>query len=628
MKRRSIAHTLTRAPFSKALLGVGLLLTLAGLRPGSQLSGAPLRAQQPPRQAGVAELNAARRVAKRIDEAVLRDLRRFGIEPAERCEDATFLRRVHIDLFAELPPAEDVRRFVADRRKDKRERLVHLMLADKRYADAWALKFSDMLRIKAEFPINLWPNAAQCYYQWVWSSLRQNRPWSEMLRELVTSSGSNFRVPTVNFYRAVQRKSPEGIAAVAALTLLGQRYEKWSEARQQGFAAFFCRVGYKPTQEWKEEIVHFDRFKELPKGSPGADGIARCPGASVTQLLEGVDPRVQLADALLSKENPHVARAMANRIWFWLLGRGVVHEADDLRDDNPPANPRLLELLTAELQRSGYDMQHLIRSILLSGTYQQSVKAKTRSPLAESHFAYYVPRRMDAEMLIDAICALTGTSEDYSSKIPRAVHLHPPIVAGDDAARRQHFELVPRDVRQTDARQRHALRAQQQGHGDAASTPAQLEPHHQEAAEQPLADGHLLAHATQPGAHDRRPLSDDPLALSQPGRAREHPPPGQGRKAQWARRLRRSRLGPRQYLRIPAETLTGCVAAPFRSNTTLRRSRSMSDLHSEERNWTRRQVLRAGALGAAALATSDPLRAIAQQAAHRAKSQGPRRHAP
>jgi hypothetical protein len=426
MKRRSIAHTLTRAPFSKALLGVGLLLTLAGLRPGSQLSGAPLRAQQPPRQAGVAELSAARRVAKRIDEAVLRDLRRFGIEPAERCDDATFLRRVHIDLFAELPPAEDVRRFVADRRKDKRERLVHLMLADKRYADAWALKFSDMLRIKAEFPINLWPNAAQCYYQWVWSSLRQNRPWSEMLRELVTSSGSNFRVPTVNFYRAVQRKSPEGIAAVAALTLLGQRYEKWSEARQQGFAAFFCRVGYKPTQEWKEEIVHFDRFKELPKGSPGADGIARCPGASVTQLLEGVDPRVQLADALLSKENPHVARAMANRIWFWLLGRGVVHEADDLRDDNPPANPRLLELLTAELQRSGYDMQHLIRSILLSGTYQQSVKAKTRSPLAESHFAYYVPRRMDAEMLIDAICALTGTSEDYSSKIPEPFTFIPP----------------------------------------------------------------------------------------------------------------------------------------------------------------------------------------------------------
>ena len=117
---------------------------------------------------------------------------------------------------------------------------------------------------------------------------------------------------------------------------------------------------------------------------------------------------------------------MANRVWFWLFGRGIVHEADDLRDDNPPSNPELLDTLTEAFQSSGQDLQQLIAAICLSRVYQLSSQRTTGSPLAETQFAYYVPRRMEAELLIDAICQITGTSESYSSKVPEPFTFIPP----------------------------------------------------------------------------------------------------------------------------------------------------------------------------------------------------------
>ncbi len=125
-------------------------------------------------------------------------------------------------------------------------------------ADYWAMKWSDLLRIKAEFPINLWPNAAQAYYHWIRTSIRENKPYDRFARELLTSSGSNFRVPPVNFYRAMQSRQPTAIAQAVALALMGARTEKWPKERLAGMSVFFAKIGYKSTTEWKEEIVFFD----------------------------------------------------------------------------------------------------------------------------------------------------------------------------------------------------------------------------------------------------------------------------------------------------------------------------------------------------------------------------------
>jgi Protein of unknown function (DUF1549). len=123
------------------------------------------------------------------------------------------------------------------------------------------MKWSDLLRVKAEFPINLWPQAAQAYYRWIRASLRENKPYDQFARELLTASGSNFRDPPVNFYRAVQNREPRGIAQAVALTFMGARADKWPAEQWEGLAAFFCCVGFKPTREWKEEIVYFDRTR-------------------------------------------------------------------------------------------------------------------------------------------------------------------------------------------------------------------------------------------------------------------------------------------------------------------------------------------------------------------------------
>ena len=144
---------------------------------------------------------------------------------------------------------------------NKRRALIDRLLERDEFADYWAMKWSDLLRVKAEFPINLWPNAAQAYHHWIRASIKDNMPYDRFVRELLTSSGSNFRVPPVNFYRAVQNKEPEAIAKAVALTFMGARAEKWPTNQLAGMAAFFSEIGYKPTAEWKEEIVLFDLAK-------------------------------------------------------------------------------------------------------------------------------------------------------------------------------------------------------------------------------------------------------------------------------------------------------------------------------------------------------------------------------
>jgi hypothetical protein len=148
----------------------------------------------------------------RIDELVLGQWTKQGLEPACLCSDAVFVRRVYLDVIGTLPTAAEARNFIQDQRPEKRRTLIDNLLAREEYATFWAMKWGDTLRIKAEFPVNLWPNAAQAYHRWVLSSLATNKPYDQFARELLTSSGSNFRVGPVNFYRAIQNRTPEGIA--------------------------------------------------------------------------------------------------------------------------------------------------------------------------------------------------------------------------------------------------------------------------------------------------------------------------------------------------------------------------------------------------------------------------------
>ncbi|NUQ65856.1 MAG: DUF1549 domain-containing protein, partial [Pirellulales bacterium] len=292
---------------------------------------------------GIFEIQSDLAPQSRIDELVFERLKQIGIEPANLCSDAVFVRRVYLDVIGTLPTADEARQFLLDENPDKRRVLIDRLLQREEFADYWAMKWSDLLRVKAEFPINLWPNAAQAYHRWIRASIQENLPYDRFVREMLTANGSNFRVGQVNFYRAVQSKTPEGIAQAVALTFMGSRAEKWPKERLAGMSAFFAQMSYKSTAEWKEEIVSHDPDK--PAAQAAAASPPAFPDGAPARLSPNRDPRQVFADWLIQPENPWFARSIVNRVWCWLLGRGIIHEPDDIRSDNPPSNPGLLAYL-------------------------------------------------------------------------------------------------------------------------------------------------------------------------------------------------------------------------------------------------------------------------------------------
>ena len=353
-----------------------------------------------------------------IDALVSARLQENRIERANPCSDEVFFRRVYLDVIGTLPEPTELRTFLQDESADKRAALIDALMEREEFADYWSLKWCDLLRVKSEFPIKLWPNAVQAYHHWIHTSIRENMPYDQFVREMLTTSGSNFRDPQVNFYRAVQSREPQAVAQAVALSFMGVRPENWPRERWSGMAAFFSQIAYKPTIEWKEEIILFDLEKARSPAGMDLLRAAAFPDATPVRLAPGEDPRRAFADWLVSPENPWFTRNVVNRVWFWLLGRGIIHPADDIRPDNRAANPELLAFLEQDLIAARYDLKHLLRQILNSTTYQLSCVPRSDDPRAEANSAHCPLRRLEAEVLIDALCQITGTTEQYSSIIP------------------------------------------------------------------------------------------------------------------------------------------------------------------------------------------------------------------
>jgi hypothetical protein len=362
----------------------------------------------------------------RIDDLVFAHCNQMGVERSPLCSDAVFLRRAYLAVIGTLPTAAEARNFLADRVAHKRSLLIDTLLTRDEFADYWAMRWSDALRIKAEFPIELWPNAAQTYHHWVRQSLDENKRYDVFARELLTASGSDFLVAPANFYRAMQDRDPKTIARTVALTFMGTKAENWPPGKLDQMAAFFSHVGYKETREWKEEIVFFDPTGEAGGSKRTAAQLAAISLPQVAVLPDGKrvrldadqDPRKVFTDWLTTPENPWFNRAIVSRVWFWLMGRGLTADPDEAGPGAVLENPTLTSYLQQELVRSRFDLKHIYRLILTSETYQLSSLPRGDAGKSRAHFASYSPRRLDAEVLIDALCQVTGTSEDYASSIP------------------------------------------------------------------------------------------------------------------------------------------------------------------------------------------------------------------
>jgi len=362
-----------------------------------------------------------------VNRALFRRWRRMGIVPSGVTDDAAFLRRAMVDICGTLPTITEIGEYTADIRSDKRKRLIDRLLDRPEYASYFALKWADILQNRgAGYSTSQQRTGTTLFASWIRESLATNKPWNQFVSEILTASGSQDQNPPTIWYRTV-RKSPEYVESVAQ-AFLGVRIqcaqchhhpaERWSQADYYGLAAVFARVGRKggfadaevPTNEIifvkdTGSVVHPGTGEPLPPTALGGE---------VFQLDPHEDPRTKFAQWMTQPDNPWFARTMANRMWAHFMGRGIVHPIDDARSTNPPSNPELLDALAVDFVSSGYDVKQLIRSIVNSYAYRlESLPTEANAGDTQS-FARFYPRRLSAEVLLDAFSQVLDVPTEFS----------------------------------------------------------------------------------------------------------------------------------------------------------------------------------------------------------------------
>ena len=355
-----------------------------------------------------------------IDQWVLSKLRTLELPPSELCDDATFLRRTSIDITGRLPTPGQARKFLADPDPAKRQKWVDRLLASPEYADYFTNKWNAILRNKRRDQRSTRGNFL--FHAWIRQSLVENKPYDQWMREIVAASGELGRNPAVTWFREV--KSIEDQVQDAAQIFLGVRlqcarchhhpYERWSQQDYYGFAAFFTRLARKPGTQAGEEVIFHDRGTaaainpktKLPVMPTGL-------GTEAFDIPPEQDPRQVLANWIADKDNPFFARMLVNRYWKHFMGRGLVEPEDDMRGTNPATNPDLLEALASHFIQSGFDLKELIRTICESRTYQLSSHPSGQNADDSQNFSRYYPKRLTAEVLLDAIDQVTDVQTDF-----------------------------------------------------------------------------------------------------------------------------------------------------------------------------------------------------------------------
>ncbi len=363
-----------------------------------------------------------------IDEHVVNKLKKLNITPSELCDDETFVRRAYLDVIGTLPTAEEARRFLKDQRPDKRERLVDKLLERPEYADYWALKWADLLRVDRQV---LGHKKAYGFYRWIRESHAKNKPFDQFARELLTAEGPLEEVGPASFYKVASK--PGDAASSLSQVLLGVRiacaechhhpFDRWSQTDYFGMTAFFTQVGMRASSRGESVQAAGEPMTTHPRS-----GAAIWPHALATTMPEkspSGDRRVVLAQWMTAPDNPFFARNLANRMWAHFLGRGLVEPIDDVRDTNPPSNPELLDALAKHVIETKFDAKQLIRTITKSRTYQLSSKPNATNDKDEINYSRSYFRRIDAEVMLDMVSQTLGVPEKFGGAAPgtRAIQL-------------------------------------------------------------------------------------------------------------------------------------------------------------------------------------------------------------
>ncbi|MDB5338134.1 MAG: Protein of unknown function (DUF1553)/Protein of unknown function [Planctomycetaceae bacterium] len=374
-----------------------------------------------------------------IDDLAIEEWKKLGLLPAGLATDSEFARRVHLDLSGTLPQVDELRSFLDSSDPDKRSKLIDKLLDRPEFVDFWALKWADLLRAHRR---SLGDKGLRSFTSWLRQALRDNWPADKIVRALVTAKGNLYNEGPVAFYFV--DRTPEDLAETTAQVFLGLRmqcakchhhpFDVFSQDDYYGLAAFFARVQRKDTKE-------SGAFGGAQSIRIGATGTVTHPGTgqvitprtlgSVAEVPDANDPRVTLANWITSRDNPYFARNIVNRYWGYLFGRGLVDPIDDLRPTNPPSHPALLDALTRDFVQHNFDLKHLLRTMCNSRTYQLASEVAPERDADGMFFTHRRPRRLPAEILLDAINQTAGVDEAFenSPKGTRAIALSDPSAA-------------------------------------------------------------------------------------------------------------------------------------------------------------------------------------------------------
>ena len=352
-----------------------------------------------------------------IDRLVDAKLERLKIQPSPLTDDPTFLRRLSLDLTGRLPSLESVRAFAGDPRpaRVKRARMIDTLIASPEFVDHWTVKWGDLLQSSRKY---LGEKGAYEFQQWIRDAIASNRPYDKLVRELLTARGSSYDNPAANYFRVTREAKPAmekttqvflGVRMVCA-QCHDHPFERWTQNQYYQMSAFFSAVGIRAGYEVGEEIV-FDQRSDYDMKHPRDARVMKPQfmlASSVAPVPDGPERRDALAEWLTSRDNPFFAKAIANRMWSYFLGKGIIDPVDDIRASNPPSNPALLDALTSDFVAHDFDLRHLMRTIVGSRAYQASIVTNEWNANDRDNFSHAIPRRLSAEELMDAVSAAAG----------------------------------------------------------------------------------------------------------------------------------------------------------------------------------------------------------------------------
>ncbi len=372
----------------------------------------------------------------KVDELVAAKWKRMKIQPSELCDDAEFLRRVTLDLTGLPPTTEAVQSFLSDPRpsQEKREAMIDYLVGSEEYVAHFSNKWADLLQVNGKF---LGREGANAFREWIRTQVAENRPYDEFVNEILTATGSNRENPPASYFKVL--RTPEDTMENTTHLFLGVRFncnkchdhpfERWTQDQYYETAAYFAQVGLKADPESKGkniggsavesgkplyEIVVDQKEGDITHQRTGEVVAPEFPYSEEVKVEQAVSRREQLATWMTSPDNYYFARSYANRMWGYMFGVGIIEPIDDIRAGNPPTNPELLDYLTEEFINSGFDVQHLVRLIVKSRTYQLSLATNKWNEDDAINFSHAQARRLSAETLYDAIHRVTGSQ----SKIP------------------------------------------------------------------------------------------------------------------------------------------------------------------------------------------------------------------